>query len=102
VDSSGNVSIAADSNISLYDYDAQKCNIVEMYGKSYFIRQEMNATRDSRIDKLNVKFVFYDNRLKCYFQPVVASLGQQPGEQVETFNDGDVISVKNHRIIELF
>ena len=102
LDSSGNVSIAADSDINLYENDSQKCNIVEMYGKNYYIRQEMNATRDSRIDKLNVKFHFYNNRLKCYFQPVIASFGQQPGEQVETFNDGDVIFVKNHRIIELF
>ena len=100
VNSEGTVTVPPDSTINLRTDTSQKANYVEMYGGKFFIRQKMQQDDSTRDSKSRIVFEFYNNRLKCYLQPVIASYGKLSGETVEEFNAGDVISVTNTRIIE--
>ena len=100
VASNGAITVPSDSTINLVG-TSQKCNCVEMYGNDYYIKQEMYQNDIDRIGKTRVLFFDYTNRLKCYFQPVIADFGKFSGETIETFNNGDSISVTNRRVIEL-
>ena len=70
-----------------------------MYGGDFYIRQEMYQDDVSRNNISRMYFNFYDNRLKIYFQPVIANFGKFSGETTETFNTGDVLSVTDKRYI---
>lgn len=100
ITSEGAVTVPSDSTINFRTETSQKANYVEMYGGKFFIRQKMQQDDSTRDSKSRIVFEFYNNRLKCYLQPVVASYGKQSGETIEEFNAGDVISVTNTRIIE--
>lgn len=100
IDSNGVCTTLNGSSVNLKETPAQKCNWVEMYGGKFYVSQRMQQNDPARHSKSNVYFVFYNNRLKTYFQPVVAGLGLQEGENREIFNAGDVISVTAHRKID--
>ena len=88
-------------SVNLKTNSTQKCNIVEMWGTNYFVRQEMYQDDVSRQNKSRVVFNDYTDRLKAYFQPVIADFGILSGETIEEFNTGDSISVTDVRIIEV-
>ena len=99
--SDGTATVNTGSTVNLKTYPAQIADYVEMYGKNFYISQKMEQVNPARYGKSNVRFVFYDNRVKAYFQPVFAEFGLPSGETRETFNTGDVIRVTDHRRIDL-
>ena len=70
-----------------------------MYGKGFFVKQEIVPFDPSMVSKCNIMPTAYDNRLKLYFMPVGTTT---PGSVVaaETFNTGDSIKVRTIREIE--
>ena len=100
INSEGTVTVPVDSTINLRTNYSQRCDYVEMYGGNYFIRQKMEQDDVTRSAKSRVVFEYYSNRVKSYFQPVIATYGKQSGETAEVFNTDDVISVTDIRVIE--
>ena len=102
IDSSGVISLPVDSTVNLSSNPSQKCDVVEMYGGDFYVRQEMHQEKNIRADKSNVVFHFFNNRLKAYFQPVIAYFGNESEtDPIETFNAGDYISIIDKRFVEI-
>ena len=99
ISSDGTALVRNGSTVNIKTQPAVVCDRVEMYGKKFFASQKMNQDNPANSVKSNVRFVFYDNRVKAYFQPVYASFGLPAGQTAETFNIGDVISITSEREI---
>ena len=73
-------------------------NKVEMYGKGFYVSQEISSRMSNA--NYNILPYLYDNRLKCYLFPVLCSLSPT-GTVSQVFNNGDVIATQNIRHILL-
>lgn len=101
IDDDGNTSTDGGSETNFKIDVSQACNMVEMYGKNFFIKQEIKPEESNDFYKFKVYFMFYNNRLKCYFQPIVTLFGKHDNEAIREFNSGDIINIAGRRTIEL-
>lgn len=99
ISDNGDFSLDGGSAVHLDTVGNVVANKAEMFGKNFFVSQEIVPTNPSRFTKCNILPFKYSDRLKLYFMPVGTSTS---GSQVETetFNAGDVITVKATRKIE--
>lgn len=100
VSDSGTFTVATGSTKNLAN-TSQKCNVVEMFGKDFYIRQSMSNDALSDDTTNVVYFNKYTDRLKCYFQPVKTVNRSIGGVTPDTFNVGDVIAVTDVRQIDI-
>ncbi len=101
ISNDGTITVPDDSTVNLRTSTSQKCDCVVYYGKKFYIKQTMEQKNRNNDSKSNVQFSFYSNRLKSYFQPVIATYGKQSGETEDIFNSGDYINVYDERIVLL-
>ena len=101
INSDGSTTIIQPSTIDFATNTVQKCNKVEMYGDNYKCYQEIYNDDPTLQNHVRVKFQFYNNRLKCYFQPIIASGMKTSGDVTDIFNIGDIISCTGYRVIDI-
>lgn len=96
----GVASIVTPSTINLSANPIQKCNKAEMYGKNFYISQEMEKEMPTNETEPRVYCFFYDKGLlKFYFSPIITTFAKFSDESNEIFNTGDIIKVKDIRKI---
>ena len=102
VSDNGAFSIVPPSTISLLGANSiQKTKRIEIYGKHFYISQELEKEKPNSSTEQRTLLTTYSTSCKFYFQPVITSTVRLDGETIDTFNTGDVIAVKAKRVINL-